>query len=300
MHRAACVLFIASAYACGTSTIATDAGNDVDGATGDSSQPSDAGGDGGRDLGTDTTKFYGASRCSTANVLLCDGFEAPTLDKTTWTVNGTAPVIDSIHAARGSSALHVMRTGNGPSTIKETKTFPVANNTYFGRAFVWFSELPKTDLDAGDAGFTYAHWTFVAASGTGVSGEIRLSGQMKNSASLFGVGTDNRIDDAGTGDWTTSDNDPTGNPTAVPTGKWICIEWMHAGATNETRFYWDGVEHPSLYTTSSKHGGNANPYILPQFTSVWLGWQEYQATTEPFEMWIDEVAIDTSRIGCVL
>jgi hypothetical protein len=47
------------------------------------------------------------------------------------------------------------------------------------------------------------------------------------------------------------------------------------------------------------HGGNANPFILPQFTNVWVGWQEYQPTTEPFEMWLDEVAIDTSRIGCI-
>jgi hypothetical protein len=48
------------------------------------------------------------------------------------------------------------------------------------------------------------------------------------------------------------------------------------------------------------HGGNMNPYDLPQFTSVWMGWQEYQTSTEPFEMWIDEIAIDKERIGCVL
>jgi hypothetical protein len=48
------------------------------------------------------------------------------------------------------------------------------------------------------------------------------------------------------------------------------------------------------------HGGNSNPYTLPTFTNVWMGWQEDQTSTETFEMWIDEIAIDKERIGCVL
>ncbi|MEO6418928.1 MAG: hypothetical protein ABIP39_05950, partial [Polyangiaceae bacterium] len=168
--------------------------------------------DGGRDLGTDTSKFFGASRCATAGLLLCDDFESGTLDATTWTVTGTAPVIDTAHAARGSKALHITKTANGASYIKETKTFPVANNTYFGRAFVWFQKLPVPEPVPNDAAFAYSHWSFIAASGTGVHGEIRLSGQLSNGANHFGVGTDNRVDDAGTGDWTTSDKDPGGAP----------------------------------------------------------------------------------------
>jgi hypothetical protein len=87
---------------------------------------------------------------------------------------------------------------------------------------------------------------------------------------------------------------------AVPTSEWMCLEWLHDGEKNETKFFWDGVEHPSLATTESKHGGNSNPYILPQFTNVWFGWAEYQTATQTFEMWIDEIAIDSNRIGCVL
>jgi hypothetical protein len=48
------------------------------------------------------------------------------------------------------------------------------------------------------------------------------------------------------------------------------------------------------------HGGAQVPYVLPTFNRVWLGWQEYQTSTEPFELWIDEIAIDSHRIGCVL
>jgi hypothetical protein len=202
-------------------------------------------------------------------------------------------VVDGLQHARGSHALHITQNGNGLSYIKETKTFPEPRDTYFGRAFFYFKSLPTPP------GMTYAHWTILAASGTGVPGEIRVSGQLQNGSNLFGVGTDNRTD-GGTGDWTNSDKDPAGSPSPVPLGQWICIEWMHKGDTNETAFWWDDVSHPSLSTTSSVHGGNAVPFLLPEFDNVWIGWQEYQTSTEPFELWVDEIAIDGARIGCVL
>jgi hypothetical protein len=253
--------------------------------------------DAGRDLTTDKSKFFGASRCSSAKVLLCEDFESGTLDTSTWTTGGTAPFVDGVQHARGTKALHVKRVNNGNSTIKETKTFPAPSNRYYGRIFVWFEQLPyatTTPL------FDFAHWTFVAASGTSVSGEIRISGMLQSGLNHFGVGTDNRTDPAGTGDWTNMDKDPSGKPLAVPTKGWTCIEWMHDGEHNETRFWWDGVEHPSMHTTESIHGGNTNPFILPQFTNVVIGWAEYQTTTETFEEWVDEIVIDKERIGCVL
>jgi hypothetical protein len=252
-----------------------------------------------RSLSTDRAMFFGASRCAAAKVHLCEDFESGTLDAATWTVRGTKPVIDDLQKARGGKALHVTMMGNGLSAISEKKTFPAANNTYYGRAFVYFASAPTPDTMAG---FTYSHWTIIAATGTQVAGEIRVGGQLQNGRNLWGVGTDNRTDANGTGDWTNSDKDPGGKPVAVPTGQWMCIEWMHKGDTNETRFWWDGVEHPSLYTMpTTPHGGNpSQPFILPQFSAVWLGWQEYQMATEKFELWLDEIAIDKDRIGCVI
>jgi hypothetical protein len=275
------------------SDVGTGSGSLIEASSGDSAGPAGDGGSSARDFSTDRTQFFGASRCAQAGVQLCEDFESGILDKTTWSVQGTPPVIDGQEHARGSRALHITQPGNGLSYIKETKTFPEMNDTYWGRIFVFFKSLPAAPL-------TYAHWTFIAASGTGVSGEIRVSGQLQNGGNLFGVGTDNRVDDAGTGDWTSSDDDPPKAPVAVPLNQWICIEWLHKGDTNETRFYWDGVEHPSLSTSATVHGGNSNPFLLPQFTNVWIGWQEYQTTTESFELWIDEIAIDSARIGCVL
>ncbi|MEO8900374.1 MAG: hypothetical protein ABI488_02075 [Polyangiaceae bacterium] len=256
-----------------------------------------AGGAGGRDLSTDRSRFLGASRCAQANVQLCEDFESGTLDPNTWTAIGsTKPVIDDVQKARGTKALHLTITGNGQSAIRESKTFPATNNTYYGRVFAYFASLPTA------TGMSYSHWTMIAASGTQVGGEIRVSGQLQDGVNLWGVGTDSTASGTGTGDWTNADADPNGSPLAVPTGQWLCIEWLHKGDTNETRFWWDGVEHPSLYTKpSTPHGGNEGvQYILPQFQQVWLGWQEYQASTTKFELWLDEIAIDKDRIGCVI
>lgn len=241
---------------------------------------------------TDRATFFGASRCAGAGLQLCEDFESGALDANTWTVIGTKPVIDGVQRARGAKALHITVTGNGGSSLRETRTFPALNNTYWGRAFYYFESMPAMPMAS-------AHWTLVAATGTGVSGEIRVGGHLLGSGvNRFGVGTDNRVDPTGTGDWTRFDNDPTGKPLPVPLRQWVCLEWLHQGETNETRFFWDGVEHISMHTTDFDHGGNLNAYVLPKFTTLTIGWQEYQAATDKFELWVDEIAIDKQRVGC--
>src|SRR5882672_2206666 len=131
--------------AAGTGTAGTGsagAGAAGTGAAGAGAAGAGGGAPGGRDLSTDRALFLGASRCAAAKVQLCEDFESGTLDAATWTVRGTKPVIDGVQKARGAKALHVTVTGNGLSAIRETKTFPATNNTYYGRAFVYFASLP--------------------------------------------------------------------------------------------------------------------------------------------------------------
>ncbi len=262
-----------------------------------------AGGAGGSNGGgqgsTDRTAFFGASRCASAQVQLCEDFESGSINTAIWKVEGDTPVVDSLQAARGTKALHIKKNGSGNSKIRETKTFPEAGGKYWGRAFFYFNSLPQ------NAGLTYSHYTFVAGEGTGVAGEVRLGGVMRGRfgqppKNYFAVGTDNRSAN-GTGDWANADNDPPDSPKTIPEKQWLCIEWLHDSGADQTRVFWDGVEHPSLGTTPQVvHGGKmpGNLFYLPDFTSVWLGWDEYQATTQTFELWIDEIAIDDKQIGC--
>ena len=251
--------------------------------------------DAGRVFSTDRDDFFGASRCPSSGVLLCEDFESETVgagpDSAVWTVRGGAPQIDDARAARGSKSLHVHTQTNGFSLIEETKTFPAANNTFYGRMFVYVDALPTAPQ--------WAHWTLVAGNGEGDGSEIRVGGQWDGQRNRFGVGTDH----GATGDWTNLDEDPSAQAAAVPEDEWLCVEWLYDGDANEMRFYWDGVEHPSLHASENDHGGNQGAaYVLPQFQRVALGWWLYQSGSTPdhFDLWLDEIIIDDEPIGCVL
>ena len=254
------------------------------GGTGGSSSGGKASG-GSAGYSTNRDDFFGASRCGTG-LDLCDDFEATSINTTRWRVQGPAPTVDSTRAARGMRSVHFHTTDNGLSLLHTTVPFPATNNTYWGRVFVYFDAMPTAPM--------WAHWSISAAVGSGTDTEVRVGGQWDGSKNRFGVGTDH----GETGDWTTLDEDPG---TAVPVDSWICVEWQHKGDTNETRFFWDGVEHPSLHTTATDHGGPNNvQYELPTFESVYIGWWLYQPGTTPgaFDVWIDEAAFDSERIGC--
>jgi hypothetical protein len=244
-----------------------------------------------RGYSTDPGTFFGNSRCTSLHAQLCEDFEAgkpgDAPNAQLWTTSGDA-TLDTAQFARGKQALHLHIVNQNWATITETKTFPEPNNHFFGRLFFRATAIPTT------APNTAAHWTLVAGAGNGTA-EIREGGIVGK----WGTGTDNQAAD-GTGDWTNADNDPNGNPKPVPANTWACVEWEYDGSKNETRFWWDGVEHPSMHTTSTMHGGNTNAYILPPFTNVKIGWMLYQTPVNPttFDIWIDEIAIDSMRIGC--
>jgi len=261
-----------------------------------------AAGSGGRTYATDRNTFFGASRCAAAGVLLCDDFESGTIDAATWKTYQaapTAPKIDATQAARGTKALHVTTMATGGSGLRTTKIFPRANGLYYGRMFIYFSALPT--------GPNYAHWTVIGskpASDSTDTSELRVGGQLET-INKFGVGTDH----GPTGDWTNLDKDrPSGASSVheVPKNEWICLEWM-VDTTNElTKFWWDGAEHPSLATTRdvSRYNSNGTKYVLPDISSVWVGFENYNQggmmLPTKYDVWIDEVALDQQRIGCSL
>ena len=262
-------------------------------------------GSGGSSAGA--SSFYGGpSKCAGSTFQLCEDFESGTLDTATWTLSGKAPTCDGQHVARGAKAMHLLDPSGQLTKLTEKKTFREPNDTYYGRIFIYFKSMPMQT-----ATFTYSHWTILAATGDGPGsgGEIRFGGQMLDGVNHWGTGTDNQKAGA-TGDWTNVDQDPTpdGTPAHVSLDTWMCMEWMHAGPdVNETKVWWDGVEHKSIATTITERGtkvSRAKPtsgmgdFILPNFTALWIGWQAYRESGQTFELWMDEVAVDSKRIGC--
>ena len=88
---------------------------------------------------------------------------------------------------------------------------------------------------------------------------------------------------------------------AFPEGSWACMEWHFDGPLNKMEFWLDGTQIPALTVDQMGQGCIANglggKWVMPAFDTLRLGWEHYQ-TSIPIEMWIDDVALDTQRVGC--
>ena len=215
--------------------------------------------------------FMGASRCATAGTQLCESFESD-LDATLWTTTSTGDAtvtVDAMHA-RGTKALHVKTiAGSGHAYITERRTFPATGNTLYARMFLWFE----------DGITTQGHFSLVEGAGTGTAAVARFGGQFQE----FGVGTDHGM----SGDWTDHDT------VLIPSKQWICVEVEFDGAANAFHVWTDEVHRTALDSGANRHAS----FVMPQFTSLWFGWWMYNAT-EPQDLWIDEIAVDSKPIGC--
>ena len=66
-------------------------------------------------------------------------------------------------------------------------------------------------------------------------------------------------------------------------------------------FWLDGTQVPALTVNGTGMGcinqGLNGQWVFPKFDTLRLGWEHYQ-TSIAIDMWIDDVALDTARVGC--
>lgn len=251
----------------------------------------------GRDYAANSAAFFGASRCSQLGALLCDDFESESPgsrpDPMVWTAPyGYLPQVDTTRAARGEKSLHFRLGAATPGHIEETVTFPALSGSLFGRMFVWFDALPSSPSSA--------QWSVMSATTQDEQSEVRLGGLLLNE-NRFGLGS--RRAGEGGGEWHTVGTDAQARP---KTGAWTCLEWQLDGRSNQTRVWIDGVEQGSLHLTETDfRPGDAEQgqrFVQPTYARLRIGWWLYPAENpQPgeYSVWIDEVAVDGERIGCV-
>jgi hypothetical protein len=74
-------------------------------------------------------------------------------------------------------------------------------------------------------------------------------------------------------------------------GRWQCLEWHYSQPLQQGTLWLDGAQVPIQV-------GKSHAPEIPVFTSLGVGWANYQNAGEGFAVWIDEVAFDSQRIGC--
>lgn len=222
------------------------------------------------DVVTTDSALDGPAVCT---ALFCDGFEAGI--GASWTIDtasGTAvPSGTQVHGGAKSVGLVTnaitSSTTNPRASLSLTGLLPVTGATIYARA--WFYLQSPFDTTA-----TFAQMiNFANSSGTGISIGAR-----------HGVITANDYTSGGYMESATK---------ALPLDTWFCLQMeMPNNSTSTVRTFVDGVEVTDIALTKS----TAQP-VSDQFYVGFL-WANTITSQAKAQGWIDDVAIDTSPIGC--
>lgn len=224
----------------------------------------------------------GASLCPAGKYVICEDFEATAEGAipTGWTKHGAAAVA-SDQAARGRHSLKMTAASAGERRIYTDASKLGAG--HWGRIF-YRVELPVPAA--------FVHSTMVGLQGVGPTRgdeEVRVVDTVKDDTGkhqfLYNVQPSGKEFGKGSPyNWTFD-------------GKWHCAEWHIDAPTQSYHFYFDGAEVTSIALDNGpgKYDGTDIPQV---FSQVHVGWNNYQSAPPGFVAWIDEVALDTKRIGC--
>jgi hypothetical protein len=249
-----------------------------------------------------------AAPCAPA--LFCDDFEddlvggapgAPWRDETG--PSGATVRVDSSRAHSGNNSVHVLapkgaRYRRGYFALHAAPVFPAASQEMYGRAMVWLEAAPLSPPGAHDV-----HWTLLQ--GEGRSRDDRFN-------SIYRYGGQHQ---QGLGLMANYETTPPvrsdcwqHSATRLPVQEWACVEWHFVVASNEMELWLNGSELADLHVvdratlpgtgclaTQDLGGQWLAP---PAFQSLYLGWERYQDTENDQNVWIDDVVVSRSRIGC--
>ncbi|WP_344933027.1 hypothetical protein [Sphaerisporangium flaviroseum] len=233
---------------------------------------------------------HGRGTCGNAKLLFCEDFQTlPTGGASTlkWGIDTEHGTLTVERGGRdGQKVLRVHTEGNGRAFLK-VDDFTPPGNSFFGRVRLRVKEFPVAP--------DWAHYTLIEATGDGPEIVRPLGGQyvpeVDGGVALWGVGADG----GPTGDWT---NWRESAPSRA--GVWQCLEWRMDATDNRISLWFDGVAKPDLTVSTHDHGGNDVDFVFPRFDTLKLGWQLYQGNPTPaaYDVWLDDIALSTQRVGC--
>jgi hypothetical protein len=254
-------------------------------------------GDSQASVGTDGAA---AGACSSQ---FCETFEEYTSgaapDPATWTLDGSPVVIDSIQPHRGTMSLHVPPHNGAANCVDGAPTCPAArfirltgkfpaslHKQFYGRVFFYIEQ---------QATGAFYHWGVMeAGGGIGYSDglAVRMGGHIEaGGAEYLRFHIDTHMHQIMPFETGLSDTQAVIKPKT-----WYCLEWYYDAPGNEAKFWLDGNERTMLHWKGPM--GGAQFTFPPEFKSVAFGWRVYQNSTKPFEVFVDDIALDAQKIGC--
>jgi hypothetical protein len=197
--------------------------------------------------------------------VFCEDFENG-IDTNIWTLPPSGMQIDSSRAHRGAHS--ILFTQDGATMLTYTP-FPRLATDLWARVFVYLDATPPGGAPGSPDYNSSFSWS------AGGQGDSRVG--FRSGALSGGFNYPNY-------DVTNTDNG------SWPLNQWICVEW-HYRLDSTTRMgtqdYWqDGVYRPMA---------SIDTHPMDPFTYFWIGEYIWGSNSN---VWLDDLVLDTSRVGC--
>ncbi len=243
------------------------------------------GGSAGRDGGTSPDSApLGGVDCKDAK--FCDDFESYATGKPPagygLRQNGGTLTVESTKAFSGTKAVY-MKSNAGATKLlamisRGKPVLPLPGNVVHGRMTVFLTAVPQGGV----------HWDNTIFSGlipgTTTRAQYAYGGMFGKFIVVYNPHDCNAV-----------------SQTAVPAGRWVCLQWQFDGPNMTTRLWVDGKPIPDQTVVGKTNrcvDRSASPWVAPSFDNAQFGFWNYQDSPVPIEMWMDDVAIDSNPIAC--
>jgi hypothetical protein len=260
------------------------------------------------DGGSDATTIVDGAPVTTAGCAnhdypLCIDFENG-LDTTVWGTHANASAIETTEVAHGTHAYHLYSNDKTAAQggIMVATNLGTITSQIWGRFYIHFSPGPPGNhgnlIGASDgvwcqgcAGSNYnGNWYEIGWQFDGILGDFHL------------------------------ENDQERPLRSLPylVDRWYCVELFIDGTVKGNEQWWiDGAEAQYYTPNAGVCCAATNPttpesVLIPQFKSITVGWTPYQGlglmlpdqnklvdNRQLADAWIDDVAFDRKRVGCI-
>jgi len=240
----------------------------------------------------------------------CEDFEDDALDRAPqapWqdATNGATARVSATRAFSGSRAL-LVNVPSGPPPHRgyvalQQGSFSAANREMYGRVMVFLEATPTAA-----PGQNGVHWTLFQGEGRAATNNYnaiyRFGGELQGGAGLMANYE------------TTQDGNPPvrsdcaqHSQAVVPVQRWACFEWHFSQATNEVQYWLDGSDLSDIHVLdrgpSCRYDEpplNGQWLAPPVFQTLYMGWEQYAASSNALNVWLDGIVVGTGRVGCPL
>jgi hypothetical protein len=252
------------------------------------------GGSGGASAGAGGSGGSATGSCAVKQYIICEDFEATSEGQVPsgWTKQGEVGVATD-QAKGGTKSLKVGSAEKGARRIARSATG--LGTAHWGRLF-YRVQLPVPAVNPSkNDGNTVIHSTLVgltAARPAGGTAEYRVLDTIMNQSKKHNFIYNVQI----------QGGSEFGHETAYTydyKDTWTCAEWQVDNVAKNYTLYIDNMDVTGVKVVGDKAvNGGAAAELPASFTQMNIGWYNYQAGDGGFTVWIDDIAMNNTRVGC--